>query len=73
MFAAFNILFSSSTLPISWRPIGKPLVSKPQGMLMAGNPDKLTGTVNKSDKYIDKGSLTKSPFKKAVEGTSRSQ
>ena len=35
---------------------------------MAGSPAKLAGTVNKSDKYIERGSFTKSPFKKAVVG-----
>ena len=49
-------------------PIGNPLISKPQGILIAGRPAKLTGTVNKSDKYIERGSLTKSPLKKAVDG-----
>ena len=47
---------------------GKPLVSKPQGILMAGSPAKFTGTVNRSDKYIESGSLVKSPFRKAVVG-----
>jgi len=55
-------------LPINWIPIGNPLVSKPQGILIAGRPAKLAGTVNRSDKYIESGSLTKSPFKKAVVG-----
>ena len=68
IFAAFNILSSSNTLPINCIPIGNPLVSKPQGILIAGRPAKLAGTVNRSDKYIDSGSLTKSPFKKAVVG-----
>ena len=68
IFAAFNSLCSSKTLPINCIPIGNPLVSKPQGILIAGSPAKLAGTVNKSDKYIESGSLTKSPFKKAVVG-----
>ena len=55
-------------MPINCTPIGNPLVSKPQGILIAGRPAKLAGTVNRSDKYIESGSLTKSPFKKAVVG-----
>ena len=63
-----KILFSSNTFPINCIPTGNPLVSKPQGILIAGSPAKLTGTVSKSDKYIESGSFTKSPFKKAVVG-----
>ena len=48
--------------------MGNPLVSKPQGILIAGSPAKFTGTVNRSDKYIESGSLAKSPFRKAVVG-----
>ena len=55
-------------MPINCIPIGNPFVSKPQGMLIAGRPAKLAGTVKRSDKYIESGSLAKSPFKKAVVG-----
>ena len=44
------------------------MVSKPQGILIAGSPARLAGTVKRSDKYIESGSLTKSPFKYAVDG-----
>ena len=48
--------------------MGNPFLSNPHGILIAGSPAKLAGTVKRSDKYIESGSLAKSPFKKAVVG-----
>ena len=48
--------------------MGKPFVSNPHGILIAGSPAKLAGTVKRADKYIERGSFRKSPFKKAVVG-----
>ena len=40
----------------------------PAGIEIAGNPAKLTGTVNISFKYIETGSLVFSPILKAALG-----
>ena len=53
---------------MSCNPIGKPDLSKPHGKLIAGNPAKLAGIVNKSDKYIAIGLLIFLPDPKAVVG-----
>ena len=59
---------SSKDLPINCKPIGRPRVSKPTGIERAGIPARLTEIVKMSLKYIDTGSLTFSPSKKAVVG-----
>ena len=48
--------------------MGKPLLSKPQGTLIAGNPARLTGIVIRSLRYILKGSVIFSPALNAVVG-----
>ena len=52
---------SAKGFPIICKPIGKPFSEKPQGTLTAGIPARLTLMVNKSFRYIAKGSSILSP------------
>ena len=52
---------------MNWRPTAKPPAS-PAGIEIAGSPARLAGTVNKSVRYIAKGSLSRSPSLKGKVG-----
>ena len=62
------IVSSLNALPINWKPIGKPLLSKAQGILIPGRPPIFTGTVQISAKYISSGLSHFSPILNAVVG-----
>ena len=49
------------------RPTGSP-AEKPAGMLMPGRPARLTGMVQRSDRYMASGSAVRSPILKATVG-----
>ena len=64
----FNIVCSSNAFPISCNPNGKLFLSYPAGTEIAGKPDKFTGTVKISFKYIETGSSDFSPILNAEPG-----
>ena len=66
--AAPNSVLSPNARPMSCKPIGKPCPSVPHGMLIAGSPAMLTGTVKMSDMYVSVTSLTFLPISNAVVG-----
>ena len=54
--AKWNKVSSLKESPITWKPIGRPSFVVPPGTFSDGEPMRLQGTVNLSDKYIFIGS-----------------
>jgi hypothetical protein len=59
---------SSNGRPVSWSPTGNLSLVKPQGMLIAGSPDRFALTVKMSARYICSGSDMRSPILNAAVG-----
>ena len=59
--------FSLKAGPVSCSPTGRPS-ERPQGIDSEGRPARLEGIVQTSDRYIARGSWTRSPSRKATVG-----